>query len=270
MPIVYPSMRALPNLPRFDQARKGGTLSHREEKRYMGQSEIERIRTVYKKREAMRKHRYNPLDLGAFYLTTSRDRSLVQTLRLYLEQSALSLTELRILDIGCGTGDVLRRLVLWGARPTNLAGIDVLEESIQKAKMLSPNICFAIADAQNLPFQDETWDLVLLFMVISSVLNPDIQARIASEALRVLKPHGAILWYDFWTNPINPDTVGITPARVRELFPGCRLLLKRTTLVPPLARRLARISWTPCWMLESLPFLRTHYMGLIYKGREAH
>jgi hypothetical protein len=33
---------------------------------------------------------------------------------------------------------------------------------------------------------------------------------------------------------------------------------------------LARISWTLCWMLESLPFLRTHYMGLIYKGREAH
>jgi hypothetical protein len=116
---------------------------------------------------------------------------------------------------------------------------------------------------------NESWDMVLLFTVISSVPNRSIQSQIASEVLRVLKPRGAILWYDFWLNPLNPDTVGITRSRLQELFPGCRLMLKRVTLAPPLARRVARVSWSLCWMLEALPFLRTHYMGLIYKSRRA-
>ena len=231
--------------------------------------EAERLRAVYRKRDATKKYLYNPLDPGAFYLLTSRDRSLTQMLRVFMMRSSCSLADLRILDVGCGTGGLLRSLVSWGAQPQNLAGVDVLEERIQLARRLSPNICFSLADAQELPFANDSWDMVILFTVISSVPNPSIQSQIASESLRVLKPQGAVLWYDFWINPTNPDTVGITLNRIRELFPGCRLYLKRTTLIPPLARRLARISWSLCWLLESLPFLRTHYMGLIYKNEEA-
>jgi len=231
--------------------------------------EIDRLRTVYRKREDAKKYLYNPLDIGAFYLLTSRDRALTQMLQVFMMRAGRSLADLRILDVGCGTGGVLRSLVSWGAQPQNLAGVDVLEERIQLAQRLSPNICFSVADARELPFANESWDMVILFTVISSVPNPSIQSQIALESLRVLKPQGAVLWYDFWINPTNPDTVGITLNRIRELFPGCRLYLKRTTLIPPLARRLARISWSLCWLLESLPFLRTHYMGLIYKNEEA-
>jgi Methylase involved in ubiquinone/menaquinone biosynthesis len=231
--------------------------------------EIDRLRTVYRKREDAKKYLYNPLDIGAFYLLTSRDRALTQMLQVFMMRASCSLADLRILDVGCGTGGVLRSLVSWGAQPQNLAGVDVLEERIQLAQRLSPNICFSVADARELPFANDSWDMVILFTVISSVPNPSIQSQIALEALRVLKPQGAVLWYDFWINPTNPDTVGITLNRIRELFPGCRLYLKRTTLIPPLARRLARISWSLCWLLESLPFLRTHYMGLIYKNEEA-
>jgi ubiquinone/menaquinone biosynthesis C-methylase UbiE len=231
--------------------------------------EIDRLRTVYRKREDAKKYLYNPLDIGAFYLLTSRDRALTQMLQAFMMRASCSLADLRILDVGCGTGGVLRSLVSWGAQPQNLAGVDVLEERIQLAQRLSPNICFSVADARELPFANDSWDMVILFTVISSVPNPSIQSQIALESLRVLKPQGAVLWYDFWINPTNPDTVGITLNRIRELFPGCRLYLKRTTLIPPLARRLARISWSLCWLLESLPFLRTHYMGLIYKNEEA-
>jgi len=231
--------------------------------------ETDRLRTVYRKREDAKKYLYNPLDIGAFYLLTSRDRALTQMLQAFMMRAGRSLADLRILDVGCGTGGVLRSLVSWGAQPQNLAGVDVLEERIQLAQRLSPNICFSVADARELPFANDSWDMVILFTVISSVPNPSIQSQIALESLRVLKPQGAVLWYDFWINPTNPDTVGITLNRIRELFPGCRLYLKRTTLIPPLARRLARISWSLCWLLESLPFLRTHYMGLIYKNEEA-
>ena len=207
--------------------------------------ETERLRAVYGKREGTKKHLYNPLDIGAFYLLTSRDKALTQMLRTFLRHSGCSLSELHILEVGCGTGGVLRSLISWGAQPKNLAGVDVLEERIRLARQLSPNICFLVADAQRLPFMNESWDMVLLFTVISSVPDRSIQSQIASEVLRVLKPRGAILWYDFWLNPLNSDTVGITRSRVQELFPGCRPMLKRVTLAPPRARRVARVSQHP-------------------------
>ncbi len=235
-------------------------------KALMNQREIERIRTVYAGRKGVKDKLYNPLDPGAFYLLTSRDRCMLKMLRIFLG-SHQELQDMRILDIGCGDGNVLRRFVSLGARPENLCGIDLIEERIDRARAISPNIRFLIGDGGALPFEDATWDLVLLFTVISSILNPEAQRRVASEAIRVLKSGGAVLWYDFWLNPTNPDTKGISLSRIRDLFPHCKYVLQRTTLAPPLARRLARFSWPLCWMLESLPFLCTHYMGLIYKDR---
>ncbi|GBC92254.1 Phthiotriol/phenolphthiotriol dimycocerosates methyltransferase [bacterium HR15] len=226
--------------------------------------EVERIRAVYRRREVMKLTTYNPLDIGAFYLLTSRDRYMIRILRTFLTPTR-TLQEIRILDVGCGDGSVLRRLVLLGARPENLCGIDLLEEHIQHAQQVSPNIRFIVGSAEILPFEDESWDLVLMFMIMSSILDSEMQHRVAAEVMRVLKPDGAILWYDFWTNPINPDTIGMTRARIRALFPGHPCKLRRITLAPPIARRLARISWPLCWVLEAIPFLCTHYMGLIYK-----
>lgn len=87
--------------------------------------ETERLRAVYRKRDATKKYLYNPLDPGAFYLLTSRDRSLTQMLQVFMMRSSCSLADLRILDVGCGTGGVLRSLVSWGAQPQNLAGVDI-------------------------------------------------------------------------------------------------------------------------------------------------
>ena len=228
----------------------------------MNSREAERIRAVYLERA--RRRVYNALDRGEFYLATSRSRCLVDTLRAFVGPNR-SLQDLHILDVGCGNGTVLQQLTLLGANPAHLYGIDLLEEHIRQAQAMAPNIRFRACNAETLPFEDESWDLVLMFMVLSSILDEGVQQQVASEALRVLKTGGAVLWYDFWINPTNPNTVGMTPARIRRLFPGCTYRLKRTTLAPPIARRLARISWPLCWLLESCPFLCTHYMGLIYK-----
>ena len=66
------------------------------------------------------------------------------------------------------------------------------------------------------------------------------------------KPGGMILWYDFWLNPINPQTRGIRPAEIKRLFPNCLYEFHRITLAPPIARKLAPISWGLCLFLESL------------------
>jgi len=53
---------------------------------------------------------------------------------------------------------------------------------------------------------------------------------------------------------------------IQSLFPGCDVRLKRITLAPPLTRRVAPYSWLVCYLLSKVPFLCTHYLGVIRKG----
>ena len=88
--------------------------------------------------------------------------------------------------------------------------------------------------------------------------------RVAAEMLRVLRPAtGAILWYDFWFNPTNPDVRAIRAAEIRALFAGCDVTIQRITLAPPIARRLVGVSWLLCALLERIGILNTHQLALI-------
>jgi hypothetical protein len=78
--------------------------------------------------------------------------------------------------------------------------------------------------------------------------------------LRVTRPTGLIIWYDFWLNPANPQTRGIRPAEIRRLFPKCLLRFHKITLAPPITRRLAPFAWGLCLFLESLKIFNTHYL----------
>jgi SAM-dependent methyltransferase len=146
-----------------------------------------------------------------------------------------------------------------------LFGIDLLSERLEKAYHLSPNLHFVCASADNLPCPNEFFDLVMQFTVFTSILDNDMRKRVAEEMLRVLKPKGLIIWYDFWINPINPDVRPIKHHEIAHLFPDCRLDSQRVTLAPPIARRLARLSWLACHLLGKIPWLQTHYLVAITK-----
>jgi hypothetical protein len=103
-------------------------------------------------------------------------------------------------------------------------------------------------------------DMVLLFTVFSSILDHRMAENVATEVRRVLKPGGAVLWYDFrYDNPSNPHTRGMTKRHIRRLFPGFTLNLRTITSLPPLARRLGRATSWLYPVLAAGPFLRTHY-----------
>jgi SAM-dependent methyltransferase len=124
----------------------------------------------------------------------------------------------------------------------------------------------ALASADSLPFVDDRFDVVCQLTMMSSVLDPGMRGCIAAEMLRVLRPGGLVLWYDFTVNPFNPDVAGIRPAELRELFRGTVMRWQRVTLAPPLARLLAPHSWMICEALERLPWLRTHVLATCRKG----
>jgi SAM-dependent methyltransferase len=127
-------------------------------------------------------------------------------------------------------------------------------------------VCIYCASAAQLPFSSESFDIVLQATVFTSILNETLKRSVAAEMMRVLKPEGVILWYDYHVNnPWNRDVRGVKRREIHQLFPYCRIDLERITLIPPLARRLAPYSMCACYLLERFPPLCTHYLGLIRK-----
>ncbi|MEM3112424.1 MAG: class I SAM-dependent methyltransferase [Candidatus Anstonellales archaeon] len=183
-----------------------------------------------------------------------------------LKTRGKALKDMRILDVGCGAGGELRNFIRYGALPENLYGIDLLPDRIELAKRLSPNINFICDDASNLPYDNESFDIVMQFTVFTSILDNDMKLKIASEMLPVLKPDGIIIWYDYFVdNPKNPDVKGIKKKEIYKLFPNCDIHLKRITLAPPIARLVAPYSYLACYLLEKLKIFNTHYLGTIKK-----
>lgn len=105
------------------------------------------------------------------------------------------------------------------------------------------------------------------FTVFTSILDIHMKQSIAGEMLRVLKPDGMILWYDYhMNNPKNPDVRGVKKKEIYDLFPDCDIYLKHITLAPPITRLIAPYSWLTCYLLEKMRVFNTHYMGVIKKS----
>ena len=127
------------------------------------------------------------------------------------------------------------------------------------------------ANAVKLQFPDEAFDVVVQSTVFTSVIDAQIKRQMALEMRRVLKPDGIIVWYDYFVNnPRNPDVRGVKRREIYELFADCRIDLQRITLAPPIARLIAPYSWLMCYLLERIPLLCTHYVGIIRKQNAAN
>jgi SAM-dependent methyltransferase len=186
-------------------------------------------------------------------------------LALLHDQGLAPLKERKILEIGCGNGHWLRELIKWGARPGNLAGVELLPERVAEARALcAPGVNIRQLNAARLDIAAESFDVVFQATVFTSILDARLKTAVAGEMMRVVNRGGLILWYDFrFDNPRNPDVRGVKKEEIRRLFPGCQVTLHRITLAPPLARLLAPVSWTGCQVLEKIPWLCTHYLGAI-------
>ena len=224
--------------------------------------ETARVRDVYSRRAALTADEdpYSPVNASYLFAIHGRQRALLNRLR---SERLWPLDGKSILEVGCGNGGVLMELLGFGADPRRLHGVDLLAERVAMARERLPHLPMSCASGSHLPYPDSTFDLVLQFTVFSSILDRGICYTVANEMERILRPGGAIVWYDFWINPINKQTRGIRPGEIRKYFPGSRFTFDRITLAPPLARRLVPLSWTGARVLENLRFLNTHYLVII-------
>jgi ubiquinone/menaquinone biosynthesis C-methylase UbiE len=224
------------------------------------QREEQRIRSVYAGRTDTAK--YSWFSSGQQLILQGAARALLDALR---RAGVSRLDDVRVLEIGCGSGHWLRELVQWGVRPDHVVGIDLISERLGDARArCAPGVRLATASAAALPFADGTFDVVLQSTVLTSVLDAAVRERIAGEMMRVLRLRGLVLWYDFLVdNPRNRDVRGVDRRELSRLYPGWELDVRRVTLAPPVARFLAPRMWTLAAVLSAVPFLCTHFAGTL-------
>lgn len=112
------------------------------------------------------------------------------------------------LDVGCASGYMISQIAHLFPQ-AKYFGIDIYDKAIEYAKKTYHNIEFKVAAADKLPFQNNTFDLIIFYETIEHVENPVDCLR---EIKRVLKKDGTfiltmdsgnllfrIVWF-FWEN----------------------------------------------------------------------
>ncbi len=98
----------------------------------------------------------------------------------------------RVLELGCGTGAMTRRLVDAGAKVTAL---DLSEPMLQRARKRVPEVDFRRADI--LEVDEEAAFDAALFALVLHEMEDEVRARALGVAHRALRPGGRLLVLDF-------------------------------------------------------------------------
>jgi len=161
----------------------------------------------------------------------------------------------RILDIGCNDGFYDHRIATdTGAY---VVGIDISEKGLQTARTRNQleKTEYHLVNAEEIPFEDASFDRVLSCCVIEHFHNDD---RVLEHVSRVLKPSGAFIFSaDSLSNPEVTDAeraehrtryavnTFYTPEIIEEKLKrvGLEVLETQYILTTPLSLALARLSW---------------------------
>jgi ubiquinone/menaquinone biosynthesis C-methylase UbiE len=137
----------------------------------------------------------------------------------------------KVLDVGCGTGDLTLTAKKYAGASGSAYGIDASPEGIdiarKKAKRSSSAAVFEIGLIEKIAYPDATFDVVISRLVIHH-LPDDLKRRGIAEIFRVLKPGGLFFLADF-KPPTNPVLAHVASALV-----GHRMMQSNVWGIPPM------------------------------------
>lgn len=103
-----------------------------------------------------------------------------------------SLDGLSVLDVGCGDGTLALAVSQHGAR--RVSGCDpdarMVTRAYSQARREERHIDLAVARSQELPYADQSFDVVLCITVLTFISDPNVTVR---EMARVLRPGGRLV-----------------------------------------------------------------------------
>lgn len=124
--------------------------------------------------------------------------------------------EAKVLDYGCGSGKVSRRL-LEAEAAAQVVGVDISADMITfaRAQTLQPTARFHTIDSGHVPYPDDTFDAVVCCFVFINVPTREELRTIARELARVLTPTGTLFIVDS-----NTAATGVQFPTFRSGEPG--------------------------------------------------
>jgi SAM-dependent methyltransferase len=227
--------------------------------------EVEDIRARYSRRKTLPESFYDPINPWVYMIAQEKERALIRWIR---HAGFHSVKNLKVLEIGCGSGINLIQFIKLGFLPENLMGNELLEERAALARQVLPeSIKIIIGDASVLELEKKSYDVVFQSMVFSSILDNAFRHKLASHLWTFVKPGGGVLWYDFiFNNPRNADVKSVKTSEIRELFPEGNVKTWRITLAPPVSRSVTRVHPILYAFFNAIPILRTHVLCWIRKS----
>lgn len=114
-----------------------------------------------------------------------------------------------VLEIGSGPGHVAEKISQAGGSVT---GVDFSPEMVRVAQSRYPHITFLQADAEQLPFDAETFDAVIANFVVHHLARPE---NVFAEICRVLNTNGRFT-FAVWGEPEAQSSMGAFFAAVEE------------------------------------------------------
>jgi 2-polyprenyl-3-methyl-5-hydroxy-6-metoxy-1,4-benzoquinol methylase len=109
----------------------------------------------------------------------------------FLARAASRTTRLKVLDVGFGDGDMLRRIARWAARhghSVELTGVDLNPRSERAARVHGGDIRYVTGDYVDLA--GEPWDVILSSLVAHHMTHAQLIAF-----LRFMEAHARIGWF---------------------------------------------------------------------------
>jgi len=151
----------------------------------------------------------------------------------------------RVLEVACGRGGFARLLASNGARvfgaDFSAAALRIAQQKSAQDGNATHGIALAQADAQTLPYADESFDVVISCETIEHLLDPLAALK---EMARVTRAAGVL----YLTTPNYFNAMGLYQiyglVRRRNLSPGGDQPFDRVFLFPQIRRLLRRAGWS--------------------------
>ncbi len=226
--------------------------------------EIQRIQAEYRRRKSeVSPDLYTPWQPAQVFLLSGRRRAGAVMLH---EAGVFPKAGDQCCEVGFGSLGWLGDLISWHVPESDLHGIELDPAQVARARQVLPLADLRVGDATALPWESNTFQLVIASTVFTSILEPEVRRMVADEITRVLAPGGAFLCYDFAVdNPRNRNVRKVSRKELRQLFPHLKGKIRSVGLAPPLARLVAPRSWALAALLEAIPLLRTHLLAVLLK-----
>jgi ubiquinone/menaquinone biosynthesis C-methylase UbiE len=124
----------------------------------------------------------------------------------------------RVLEIAAGTGVVTRAIAARLPSTARITATDLNEPMLNhaKTKLADPRVTWKVADAQTLPFDDQTFDAVVC--QFGAMFFPD-KVKAYKEARRMLKPGGRY-FFNVWDRISDNEFADVVTQTLAEMFPS--------------------------------------------------